>query len=166
VYDIFMRINEPFRQLLLEAKTFYDSVEKVYCPALNAEVIFNSDGFHHLRYNSSRSQRSKPEQRNKLAYLKEAVEVLKKSSTVQDYRECYRPLGTPDRSGFRKMVRVEFFAFWAVIGDVKKMIRIRVVVRRINGVQYHFWSDWPYWKEKIINGQKVKFLASDSIEDE
>ena len=161
-----MKVGDPFKQLLQEARDYYSSVGKIYCSALKGDVVFNSDGFHHLRYNSSRSERSKPEQRNKLAYLKEAVEVLKRSSTIQDYRECYRPLGTADKSGYRKMTKVEFFGFWAVLGDVKKKLRIRVVVRRVGGTQYHFWSDWPYWKGREINGQRVRFLSPESIEDE
>jgi nucleoside-diphosphate-sugar epimerase len=66
--------DEVFGELLTEAREFYQKVGKVYCPALKADVVFNSDGFHHLRYNSSRVNRTKPEQRNKLAYIAQATD--------------------------------------------------------------------------------------------
>ena len=62
--------HEEFKRLKNEAEAYYKSVGKVKCPALNAEVNFTSDGFHHLRYDNTRAERSKNEQKNKLRYLR------------------------------------------------------------------------------------------------
>lgn len=163
---MFMRSNQIFSELLKESREFYQKVGQVHCPAIKADVIFNSDGFHHLRYNSSRANRTKPEQRNKLAYIPQAVDILKTTTTIQEYRETMEPLGTPDSKGFRSMIRVGYFGFWSVM-NLKTKIRVKCIVRYVeNSKKYSFWSVMPFWTEKIINGQTVRYVASRNIADE
>ena len=136
-----------FNELKDLAKTNYESIGDVYCPALKSKVVFNADGFHHLRYDENRSERSKKEQYNKFIFLNNAVDVLKKTTTIQEYRRSICPIGKPDKSGLRKTNMVEWFGFFAIISCTKKL-RINVVVRRIGGEngQYHFWSAMPFWR--------------------
>lgn len=159
--------NDTFKKLFEESKNFYHGVGSVYCPALKSDIFFNAEGFQHLRYKNSRSGRSKQERRNKLAYLKEAVEVLKISTTYQEYREKMCQIGTADSKGFRTMTNVAFYAFWAVLEKGKTKIRIRVIVRKtINSGKYIFWSVMPDWKEKVVHGQTIRYFASNTIEEE
>ena len=46
-----------FKQLLRERRTWYKTIGKIYCPILNEDVIFNSKGFYHLRYDSAKRER-------------------------------------------------------------------------------------------------------------
>jgi hypothetical protein len=161
-----MRTNQVFSELLTESREFYQKIGEIYCPALKASVIFNSNGFHHLRYNNSRVNRTKTEQRNKLAYIPQAVDILKITTTIQEYRETMEPLGTPDSKGFRPMIRVAYFAFWSVM-NIKSKIRVKCIVKYIeNSGKYSFWSVMPYWTEKIVNGQTIRYVASRNIADE
>lgn len=82
-------------------------IGSVFSPALKAEVYFNSDGFHHLRYDGHRSERSKKVQQNKFRFLPQAVEIIKKSTTIQEYRTGLCPVGKANSSGFRKTAKVE-----------------------------------------------------------
>jgi len=152
-----------FKELRNKASEFYDSIDKVDCPALKQKVVFGSDGFHHLRYNASRSERSKPVQRNKLSYLEEAVSILKKTTTLQEFRDFNEPAGLRDASGFRRMCVVSYYGFWAVIS---RRIRLKVIVKQIDGGQFSFWSIMPYWSEKIIGGKKEKIFGSDHLPHE
>jgi hypothetical protein len=151
---------EQFGKLRLEAKEYYDNVGHVFCPAIRGDIIFNSDGFHHLRYDSSRSERSKIVQRNKFSFLKDAVRILEKSSTVQEYRRSLRPFGNSDKGGLRKAKTVEWFGFLAVI-SFSKCLRINVVVRRVGEGNFHFWSVMPFWT--LSNNRRV--VGSKRMED-
>jgi len=145
-----MDANDPFKKLLSESKEFYQSIGKVKCPALNAEVYFTSEGFHHLRYDRSLKERSKLERRNKLSHIAAAVETIKLSSTIQDYRVTLETAGLKDAQGLRTIVKVHYYAFWAVLN---KKTRVKAIVRQVENGQYNFWSVMPYWTE--INGHKV-----------
>lgn len=162
-----MKTNDVYKKLFEDAKDFYNGVEAVKCPALNSSVHFTADGFHHLRFSNSRSGRTKKERRNKFAFLREAVEILKISTTFQEYRLTTAPIGTMDSKGFRTMTKIEFYGFWAVRKRKDSMIRVKVIVRRvINSDTFIFWSLMPDWTEKTINGQTIRYFASPDIEEE
>jgi len=154
-----------FKELKQKVREFYRSIGKVKCPALDADVFFTSDGFHHLRYDNNRSERSKEEQRNKLSCLKEAVDIISRSTTIQEYRTTIEAVGKPDRSGFRKTTTVEFYAFSAIT-DADRSRRFRVIVKKIGSGNYHFWSLMPEWTQVQINSsQAVRFVGSRKIID-
>ena len=48
-----------YEELLNKRKAWYDNIKKVYCPCINEDVIFNSKGFHHIKYDGSGRARSK-----------------------------------------------------------------------------------------------------------
>jgi hypothetical protein len=164
-----MQPSDSFSQLSQEAKKYYDSLEPVSCPALKADVVFNSDGYHHLRYSSrTRSSRTKAEKRNKLAYLPKAVETLKCSHTIQESRTFMEPVGTADKNGLRSVVPVTYYGFWAILdNEGGGKVRVKAIVRQVsNSPQYSFWSVMPYWVEKIVNGKSTRYFASRAISDD
>jgi hypothetical protein len=157
--------HKNFLILKTEAETFYRSTVKIKCPALKADVHFTSDGFHHLRYDNTRAERSKSEQINKLMYLPEAVNIVNTTTTVQEYRAALQAVGKPANDGFRKMVRAEYYAFSAII-NIQRGIRIRVVIRRLGDGLFHFWSLMPSWR--LIDKDNPTFghiIGSKEIED-
>ena len=158
--------SQEFKQIKEHAEKFYKQVKNVKCPALKSDVNFTSDGFHHLRYDNSRSARKIKEQVNKLRYLKQAVEVIKKSATIQQYRINLQPTGKKGKDGFRKTSVVEYYGFAAIV-DLKRKLRIRTVVRKIGDGKFHFWSLMPDWKQVEINSNQVaRMVGSYKIEDE
>ncbi|OGF21628.1 hypothetical protein A2316_01000 [Candidatus Falkowbacteria bacterium RIFOXYB2_FULL_38_15] len=162
-----MEINkaelEQFYKLKEIAKTTYERIGSIYCPALKDDIVFNSDGFHHLRYDCHRSERSKQVQKNKFIYFDKAVEILKKTTTIQEYRRSICAVGDCDKNGFHKTKIIEWFGFFAIISFVK-CIRINVVVRRIGegSGKFHFWSVMPFWT--LSSNKRV--IGSKKIEDE
>jgi hypothetical protein len=160
-----MQNEQTFKELLEETKAAYQKIGKVYCPALGADVVFNSDGFNHLRNKSSRVNRSKAEQRNKLAHVLHAAVAIGTTTTVQEYREELQTLDT-DGGRSHGLVKVSYFGFWMVL-DFASALRVKFVVRfAAASGQYCFWSVMPFWKERTINGQRVREVASRGIADE
>ena len=130
----------------------------MYNPYLKYDVIFNSDGFHHLQF-SARTERHKKEQLLKFSLLTLAIGVIRNSGTLQKYRKGMITSGKQARDGFTRMKDVEYWGFIAIVG--KTQIKIRVVLRRVGEGNITFWSVMPYAKLKI--GQK---LHTEDIEDE
>jgi len=149
---------EEFKLLKKNVEENYKKITSIDNPALKTKIFFNSNGLHHLKYDNNRSKRDKIIQKNKFMFFDSAVNILKKSSTIQEYRQLFF---TPNKT---KRIRVvEFFAFWAIISFTKK-IRIKVIVRRIGGEsgQFHFWSLMPFWRLSK-NGREI---SSENIESE
>lgn len=145
-----MQNQNDFKSFLNEVREYYKSIGSVQCPALNADVYFTSEGFHHLRFQSNLKERVIQEQRDKLSYLPQAVETITLSATIQEYRITLEPIGLKDSKGYRGMAKVEYYAFWAVLD---KKVRVKAVIKQVENGQYNFWSLMPYWKS--MNGHKV-----------
>jgi hypothetical protein len=157
-----MENTDNYKDLLATSKLYYSTIGSIHCTALKSDVYFTSEGFHHLRYDSSLKERKKPERRNKLSSIPAAVETIKLSSTIQEYRCILEPVGLKDFKGYRTMVKVHYFGFWAVLDYNKRTTRVKAIVRQVNNGQYHFWSVMPYWTE--LDGLKV--FGSVKMQDE
>jgi len=150
--------KEKFKETKERARKLFEKNNKVFCPYFNADIVLNSDGFHHLQF-SARRERGKAEQLLKFNLLSLALNIIKKSGTVQEYRKTIQPFGKKKNDGFTLMKKVYFWAFIAIIGEERK-IKIKTVVKKIGDGNIIFWSVMPYLKLK--SGQK---LYSDDIED-
>ena len=163
-HDMMPRIMEVdphyFAAQKQKAENTYAQQASTRCPYFNADVILNSDGFHHLQF-SARRERNKREQLLKFSLLPLALQVLHKSGTVQEYRKMLAPIGKKRSDGFVPMKTVEYWGFAAIVGE-NKSIRIRVITRRVGDGNIIFWSVMP--DTKIKDG-KQKLFARD-IEDE
>lgn len=153
--------NRKYNKLRKETELKFKGIKYVHNPALNANIEFTSDGFHHLRYDGCRKERRKKTQMHKFRCFDDAVKIIKRTTTIQEYRRSICPIGKPDKSGLRRTKTVEWFAFWAITNFSKK-IRVKVVIRRIGGDagKYHFWSVMPYWnvcgRNKIIGSKEIE----------
>ncbi|MDP2586625.1 MAG: hypothetical protein Q8P32_02525 [Candidatus Komeilibacteria bacterium] len=141
-----------------KTKALYDKINQIYNPYLQNQIIFNSNGFHHLRF-SARKERNKKEQLLKFSLLPLAIIVIKNSGTLQEYRKGFLSMGDKARDGFWKTKLVEYWGFVAIVG--KSKIKIRVVLRKVGDGIITFWSVMPYSKIKF--GQR---LYTPGIDDE
>ena len=146
---------EEFEKLKATVKTEYKKIGSIYSPALKADIVFNSNGIYHLRYDNNRSERNKHVQNNKLRFFQTSVDVLKIATTIQEYRRVVISNETS------KLSVIEWFAFWAIISFQKKT-RIKIIIKRIGGEDglYHFWSVMPYWtlrhKDRILGNRDLE----------
>ena len=83
-----------------KAEEIFRKIKSVLCSYFESEVIFNADGWHHLRY-SARRERNKEEQLLKFNLLPLAIKIIKKSGTLQEYRTSLIQVGKKSsRDGF------------------------------------------------------------------
>ena len=127
-------MSKAFKQ---KAKKNYFAIGDISCPAFPGEqIVFNAKGFNHLFYKGPRSGRTKINANLRIRLLGRAVELLKKSTVVQEedfYNGYYR--------GKKKK-----YKFWAFEGVIKER-RIKVIIRQIGKGQKHFWSVIPAWRK-------------------
>jgi hypothetical protein len=83
--DAYHRLRDRARQLFTDHP-------HITCPYFDGDVLLNAEGLHHLRYSAER-ERSKSEQMLKFRLLPLALEAIKKSGTVQEYRRIWQPIG-------------------------------------------------------------------------
>lgn len=121
-----------FQQLLRERRAWYKTIGKVYCPILNENVIFNSKGFYHLRYDGTKRARKVKEQMYKLGLLPLVIPVITNAKSIVEYKkEQYS-----ERLG-------KYYEIWelnAVVGQ--QNTSITVVLRRIGTGNITFLSVW------------------------
>jgi len=156
-----MEIDEQyFSERKERARQIFFNQREIYNPYFQAKVVLNSDGFHHLQF-SSRHERNKREQLLKFSLIPLALEIIRKSGTIQEYRKLLTPFGDKSsRDGGVKMKEVEY---WGMIGIVGvRGIKVRAVLRRVGTGNITFWSVMPY--SKIKNGQQKLF--TEGLEDE
>ena len=120
--------RDSYRTLRERAKELFQDHPRIRCPYFGADVVLNADGLHHLRY-SDRRERSKPEQMLKFRLLPLALEVIRKSGTMQEYRRIWQPVGPQRADGMREGREVECWGFLAIVGP--RPAKIRVIVRRV-----------------------------------
>ena len=122
----------------------------VYNPYFKSQVIFNSDGLHHLQF-SARRERNKKEQLLKFSLLPLAFVIIKNSGTLQEYRKGLTAVGKKSKDGLTPMKETEYWGFVAIVGENK--IKIRVVAKRVGDGNIIFWSVMPF--SKLKGGQKL-----------
>ncbi len=149
---------EYFNARMEKARKIYDAQKSIYNPYFQNQIILNSDGFHHLQF-SARKERSKEEQLLKFSLLPLALEIIKKSGTIQEYRKTIVKYGKKSKiDGLTRTKEAEFWAFIAIVGE--KKIRIKVIIKRIGSGNIIFWSVMT--DSNLRKGQK---LFTDDIEN-
>mgnify|MGYP001455911519 CR=1 FL=1 len=144
--------DQYFYNLKEKAKGIFQAQKSIYNPYFKEQVILNSDGIHHLLF-SARKERSRAEQIYKLRLLPLALEIIRKSGTIQEYRKILSPVGEKSFRGELKMKEVEYWGLVAIIGE--KKLKVRSILRRIGNGNITFWSVMLYSKRK--NGQQKLF---------
>ncbi|MEI6864036.1 MAG: hypothetical protein WCK46_01520 [Candidatus Adlerbacteria bacterium] len=150
---------EVFDRAKDKAHSIYTVQKDLWCPYFGTKIVLNSDGFHHLQF-SARRERNKREQLFKFRLLPLALEIVRKSGTVQEYRKLLSPVGKRSATGSMPMKEVEYWGLVAIAGE--KRIKVRAVLRRIGNGNITFWSVMPY--SKIKNG--MQRMYAEGIEDE
>ena len=152
--------EDYFKEVKEKARTAYSVQKEIYNPYFKTGIVLNSDGFHHLQF-SARRERNKNEQLLKLRLLPLALEIIKKSGTIQEYRKLLTPIGKKSpRDGAVPMKEVEYWGLVAIIGE--KGTKVRTVLRRVGTGNITFWSTMLFSKRK--NGNQKLF--SEGLEDE
>lgn len=123
---------EYFKQEKARAKALYQRQKVVYSPYFKKNISLSAKGFHHLEFTGNK-KRSENEQLFKFRFLELGIEIIKTSSTIQEYRKDIQ-----SHTG----KYIEYWGMVAITGE--NNFKIRVVLRRIGRGRITFWSVMPY----------------------
>ena len=141
-----------FGKVSADAEAFYATIGEVRCPYFEEKIAFNAAGFKHLKFKSDKVARPRSEQYARLKLLTLAPRVLGLSRTVQGIWETKRFERMRMHSRTDTILKpVSYFEFIAVLDNV----RVKVVVKQVNGGQKFFWSIIPYWKIDSVNSRRI-----------
>jgi len=125
------------------AQTFYNSTGRIFSPALNDQIHFTAEGFNHIIFKGSRSERDRSTQILRFKLLPLAIKLVKLATTYQEYEETLKEFEIKAyKKRARKSKSVKYWGLIAIIDGRK----IKVIIRKIgdNGTM-HFWSIVPAW---------------------
>ena len=150
--------QNKLKEVIEKAKMIYPLQGQIRCPYFHDDVVLTSDGFNHLQFKGNRMPRNTDEQILKLTLLPKALDIIKHTGTLQEYRNGIEKIGNKGVDGFYRTKNVEYWGFHAIVGK-DYLRKIVVILKRIGDGKIIFWSVMPH---KKFNNQK---LYEDGIED-
>lgn len=143
-----------------KAKKLYETFKPVKCVAVDNQLItFPTSGFYHLIF-KGRKTRSRKEQICKMKHLKQAYEIISKSSMHQEY-DVRQAKYIIREKGLKKEVTTET-QYWGLVA-ITGGKRIKVILKKSGTGNYQFWSVMPNWKVGIKDGSKVRKLFKGNL---
>ncbi|KKR29837.1 MAG: hypothetical protein UT61_C0021G0028 [Candidatus Woesebacteria bacterium GW2011_GWA1_39_8] len=132
-----------YEKLKENTSSFYLEIRKIFSPALNEEITFSAEGFNHLVFKGSRSEREKSSQILRFKLLPLAVKLIKLSTTHQEFEETIKEFEVKERK--KRVRKTKSVKYWGIIAIIDGR-KIKVILRKIgdNG-NIHFWSVIPDW---------------------
>ena len=147
---------ENFEEVRMKGEDFYKTLKDVHCPYLKGNVSFNAQGLEHLKFKQPRKARPQQDQYMRLKLIHLAPVILKTSYTLQGIWETknFERVRVHSRTDI-VMKTVTYYEFVAVI----ERVRVKVIVKQIEGGEKFFWSIIPHWgvdkntkKRKLYSG--------------
>jgi len=152
---------EQFQRVKQEAEDYYKTVNAVFCPYLKSKINFNAKGLDHIKMKSWNKSRLVSDQYLRLKFLKLVQEVLKNFGTLQEFHETKNFERIKDTGRWQSIMKpVVYYGFVAILNNVK----IKIIVKRVEGGQPYFWSVIPFWKtqrDEIFQKMKKVFHEGD-----
>lgn len=144
--------EEDFNKVSEKAEEFYTSIGEIRCPYFGEKIAFNTAGFKHLKFKSDQVARSRSEQYARLKLLIFAPQVLTLSRTIQgiSHTKHFERIRMHSRTD-TILKPVSHYEFIAVLENV----RVKVIVKQIDGGQKFFWSIIPFWKIDVTNSRRI-----------
>lgn len=158
--------NKKFNEIKKEAESWYKKVDRVECPYLKRKVIFNSKGLDHIKFKAWNKSRLISDQYMRFKFLRLAPAVLEKSGTLQEYEETKCFERWKSSSKWQKiLVPVVYYGFVAILNN---KIRVKVIVKEIDGGNPFFWSIIPFWRNRKhpITGEIKKVFHEGDLEND
>ena len=123
---------------------------------LEQDIYFTAEGFNHIIFTNSRSERERLSQILRFKLLSLAVKLVKISTTYQEFEETLKEFNV---KSYKKTVRkTKSVKYWGIIAIIDGR-KIKVILRKVgeNG-NIHFWSIVPAW---VTNKYRdIKFFST------
>jgi hypothetical protein len=132
-----------YEKLREDSQKFYSSIGGVMSPAFSEYIQLNAEGFNHIIFKGSHSEREKSSQILRFKLLPLAIKLIKISTTYQEFEETLKEF---EVKSYKKRIRkTKPVRYWGIIAIIDGR-KIKVIIRKIgdNG-RMHFWSIVPAW---------------------
>ena len=148
--------EEKFNEVKHEAEDFYNSLNKVRCPYFGEYIHFNSKGLEHLIFKGFNRSRPVQDQFARLRHIKLAPEVITNSKTLQGVWKTQKFERLKRKNGWEKVLKhTTYFEFIAILESHGSKVRVKVIVKQVDGAEKHFLSIIPFWGVNKNTGEKV-----------
>ena len=147
-----------------DTQKFYANTRPVKSPTLNEVVHFTAEGFNHIIFKGSRSERDRTSQIMRFKLLPRAIKLIEVATTYQEYEETIKQFWVKTHK--HQVQKSKPVKYWGIIGIIEGR-KIKVILRKIgdNG-QLHFWSIVPAWTtNKYRDAKFISTMKGDPEED-
>lgn len=156
---------EKFNQIKHNAEDFYSKVGFVYCPYFASKINFNAKGLEHLIFKSWNRTRSISDQFSRFRHLALAPEVIQNSKTLQGVwtTKKFERVKKKDGSWQQVLKLITYYEFIAVMESHSSKVRVKVIVKQVDGGEKFFLSIIPFWG---VNKRGERIIHSGNPEND
>lgn len=131
-----------YQKIREDALNYYKGIGSVFSPVLNEKVYFNAEGFNHIIFKGSHSERDKSSQILRFKLLPLAQKLIKISTTYQEFEETIKEF---DGKKNKKRVKIsKSVIYWGIIAIIEGR-KIKTIIRKAGNGNFCFWSVIPAW---------------------
>jgi len=148
--------TEKLNEIKTESENFYKTIEKVRCPYFGSDVYFNIKGWDHLVFKSWNNTRVTNDQFARLRHIRLAPEIIRNSKTLQGILITKKIERVQTNSRWEKVFKlVTYYEFIAVMESHGSKIRVKIIVKEVEGREKIFWSLIPFWGVDKNTGERM-----------
>ena len=138
---------EKFNQIKHDAVGFYSKIGSVYCPYFSSKINFNAKGLDHLIFKNWNRTRPISDQFSRFRHLTLAPGVIGNSKTLQGLwsTQKFERVKKKDGTWQQILKLTTYYEFIAVMESHGSKVRVKVIVKQIDGGEKFFLSIIPFW---------------------
>ena len=145
-----------YPKLKEEALVYYNNIGSVFSTAFQQNVTFTSEGFNHIIFTNSRSERERLSQIARFKLLPLAKKLVELSTTYQETEDLIQEFIIKKHK--KKIKTNRLVKYWGIIAIINNY-KIKVILRKIgDSGNLHFWSIIPAWTTNKY--RDTKFLTT------
>lgn len=150
-----MEETSDYERQKATAQDIYAGAKPVLSPALGERVSFTAEGFNHIVFKGSRSERERSSQFMRFKLLPRAIRLIGHANTFQEFEEKSREYEVKVRE--KRRLKTKLVSYWGIIAIFEKR-KIKVILRKIGNGKLHFWSIVPAWTTN--KHRDIKFVST------
>ncbi len=147
---------DKFNEVKRDAEKFYYSVKEVCCPYFGENIHFNAKGFEHLIFKEWNKTRVVADQFVRFRHLNLAPEIIRQSKTLQGMWTTQKFERIKKKDGWEKVMKlITYYEFIAVMESHGSKVRVKIIVKEIQGGGKFFLSIIPFWGVDRTSGKRI-----------
>lgn len=153
---------DKFNEIKNSAEDLYNKIGEIYCPYFKEDIHFNTKGLDHLIFKSWNKTRPTEDQFSRFRHLNLAPEVIKNSKTLQGIWTTNKFERIKKKNGKweQKLKLTTYYEFIAVLESHGSKVRIKVIVKQIEGGEKFFLSIIPFWGTNKNTGERIMYSGN------